>query len=167
MGAELFQPDGQFTLETGNDFISVKDLFFLQEEVMLVLICMMFVLYVIIIIGMVIQRRFLTSYKQPLSSQEIRILLQAMFIFVYKAVITAMWRYYIPPRKVPYIIFESLSLLEAGYNPFMYFIMIRELRNCTRKFFGCKSPKVEAKSISVNTALVPVQIVKPARIAWK
>lgn len=58
MGAALFQPDGQFTLETGNDFIRVKDLFFLQEEVMPVLLCMMFALYAILIIGMAIQVRY-------------------------------------------------------------------------------------------------------------
>uniref|UniRef100_A0A914EG00 NADH dehydrogenase subunit 6 n=1 Tax=Acrobeloides nanus TaxID=290746 RepID=A0A914EG00_9BILA len=51
----LHHPNGQFALEAGNDFISVKNILYLQEEVMLVLICMMFVLYAIVIIGMVIQ----------------------------------------------------------------------------------------------------------------
>uniref|UniRef100_A0A914DB22 Uncharacterized protein n=1 Tax=Acrobeloides nanus TaxID=290746 RepID=A0A914DB22_9BILA len=113
------------------------------------------ILYLITVGYLIFNRHFNTSNTRLIAHHELRLFFQAMFICVYKSVVGTMISFWIPSDNLSCTIFYCFALIESGYNPYMYFLTNRALRQEILQMFSLtpkNSNKIHVLAVSYKPA---------------
>uniref|UniRef100_A0A914EKI6 G-protein coupled receptors family 1 profile domain-containing protein n=1 Tax=Acrobeloides nanus TaxID=290746 RepID=A0A914EKI6_9BILA len=84
--------------------------------------------YLIAFGSLIVNRNKTTASNQLISKYELSLLIQSLIICGYKSIMGVLWTYYSAPNKAIYFVVWIFTVLQNGYNPFMYYAMNKKLR---------------------------------------